>query len=154
MNTPEETTKIVTKMWKRNYQPTVKDTKWLKKEINKTLDGFFYKSTPDTAEFYEAGLREEIGGLIEEIEEAEESSVSGDPIKPDHYKNGDKDLMDEWYDRLYHSEKLFTGREVFIIVMKSLAERYTRRYPDKNPEDLSKGVYTLERLKEYEEMEK
>ena len=77
-----------------------------------------------------------------------------DPIKPAHYKTGDKDLFDELYDRLYHSKKMFTGREVFIIVMKFVAERYTRRYPNKNAEDLSKGIYTLERLREYEEMEK
>lgn len=75
------------------------------------------------------------------------------PIEPQHYKNGGKDLFDELYERLYHSKKTFTGREVFIIVMKFVAERYTRRYPNKNAEDLSKGIYTLERLKEYEEME-
>ena len=76
-----------------------------------------------------------------------------DPIKPSHYKTGDKDLFDELYDRLYHSKKMFTGREVFIIVMKFVAERYTRRYANKNAEDLSNGIYTLERLKEYEELE-
>lgn len=76
-----------------------------------------------------------------------------DPIKPSHYKTGDKDLFDELYDRLYHSKKMFTGREVFIIVMKFVAERYTRRYPNKNAEDLSKGIYTLERLRGYEEEE-
>ena len=76
-----------------------------------------------------------------------------DPIKPSHYKTGDKDLFDELYDRLYHSKKMFTGREVFIVVMKFVAERYTRRYPNKNAEDLSKGIYTLERLRGYEEME-
>ena len=80
--------------------------------------------------------------------------VMNDPIKPAHYKNGDKDLFDELYDRLYHSKKMFTGRAVFIIVMKFVAERYTRRYPNKNAEDLSKGIYTLERLRGYEEMEK
>lgn len=76
-----------------------------------------------------------------------------DPIEPQHYRNGDKDLFDELYDRLYHSKKTFTGREVFIIVMKFVAERYTRRYPNKNAEDLSKGIYTLERLREYEKLE-
>ena len=73
--------------------------------------------------------------------------------RPTHYESGGKDLFDELYDRLYHSKKMFTGREVFIIVMKFVAERYTRRYPNKNAEDLSKGIYTLERLKEYEELE-
>lgn len=77
-----------------------------------------------------------------------------DPIKPSHYKTGDKDLFDELYDRLYHSKKMFTGREVFIVVIKFVAERYIRRYPNKNEEDLQKGIYTLERLKEYEELQK
>lgn len=70
---------------------------------------------------------------------------------PSHYTNNGKDLFDELYDRLFHSKKMFTGREVFIIVMKFVAERYIRRYPNKNEEDLQKGIYTLERLKEYEE---
>lgn len=74
--------------------------------------------------------------------------------RPSHYENNGKDLFDELYDRLYHSKKMFTGREVFIIVMKFVAERYIRRYPNKNDEDLKKGIYSLERLKEYEEMEK
>ena len=73
--------------------------------------------------------------------------------RPTHYANNGKDLFDELYDRLFHSKKMFTGREVFIIVMKFVAERYIRRYPNKNEEDLQKGIYTLERLKEYEEIE-
>ena len=94
MNTPEETNSIVTEM----YKPTVKDTEWLMREINEVLDGFFYKCLPDVAEFYEAGLREEIGGLIEEMEEAEESSVD-EWRKEMKYKAGDKvrvreDLVD------------------------------------------------------------
>ena len=73
--------------------------------------------------------------------------------RPTHYANNGKDLFDELYDRLFHSKKMFTGREVFIIVMKFVAERYIRRYPNKNEEDLQKGIYTLERLKGYEESE-
>ena len=92
--------------------------------------------------------------LADKIQERNNKpSEEHDPIKPSHYKTGDKDLFDELYDRLYHNKKMFTGREVFIIVMKFVAERYTRRYPNKNAEDLSKGIYTLERLKEYEELE-
>ena len=77
-------------------------------------------------------------------------SESEDTIKPSHYKTGDKDLFDEWFDRYYHSDKTYTGREVFIIIMKIVAERYIRRYPDKNDVDISKGIYTLERLRDYE----
>lgn len=79
-------------------------------------------------------------------------NIHENPIKrPAHYLEGEHDLFDEWYKRFYHSEELFTGREVFIIIMKAISERYTRRYPNKNKEDLSKGIYTLERLKAYEE---
>ena len=86
-------------------------------------------------------------------EQVAEANRLADAIEPDHYRNGDKDLFDEWHERFYYSEKMFTGREVFIEIMKSVAERYVRRYPNKNAEDLQKGIYTLERLKEYEELE-
>lgn len=72
-------------------------------------------------------------------------------IEPKHYRVNGKDLFDEWYERYYYSEKLYTGREVFVAIMKAVAERYSRRYPDKNEEDLEKSIYTLTRLKEYEE---
>lgn len=77
-------------------------------------------------------------------------------IRPTHYQNtsgNGKDLFDEWYERYYHSNKRFTGREVFIEIMKSVAERYIRRYPNKNDEDILKGIETLTRLKQMEEME-
>lgn len=72
-------------------------------------------------------------------------------IEPKHYQVNGKDLFDEWHERYYNSEKLYTGREVFVAIMKAVAERYSRRYPDKNEEDLEKSIYTLTRLKEYEE---
>ena len=75
-------------------------------------------------------------------------------IRPEHYNLNDKDLFDELYDRLYHSEEIYTGREVFVIVMKFVAERYTRRYPNKNEDDLDKAIYVLQRLQEYEEENK
>lgn len=77
-------------------------------------------------------------------------------IRPTHYQNtsgNGKDLFDEWYERYYHSNKRFTGREVFIEIMKSVAERYIRRYPNKNDEDILKGIETLTRLKQMEELE-
>ena len=77
-------------------------------------------------------------------------------IRPTHYQNTNgngKDLFDEWYERYYHSNKRFTGREVFIEIMKSVAERYIRRYPNKNDEDILKGIETLTRLKQMEELE-
>ena len=77
-------------------------------------------------------------------------------IRPTHYQNTNgngKDLFDEWYERYYHSNKRFTGREVFIEIMKSVAERYIRRYPNKNDEDILKGIETLTRLKQMEELQ-
>ena len=130
-------------------------------EERKTYGAMMYWAADDWYEEYELEPIED--PLVTKIEERNNKPVKmisgenllndNDPIKPSHYKTGDKDLFDELYDRLYHSKKMFIGREVFIIVMKFVAERYTRRYPNKNAEDLSKGIYTLERLKEYEEIE-
>ena len=73
--------------------------------------------------------------------------------RPKHYENNGKDLFDEWYERYYNDEKMYTGKELFAEIMKSVAERYIRRYPNKNAEDIDKGVYTLIRLKEYNNKE-
>ena len=112
-----------------------------------------WQSDPLADKIQERNNKQSIQDRLPEELEKLLADEAHDPIKPAHYKTGDKDLFDELYDRLYHSKKMFTGREVFIIVMKFVAERYTRRYPNKNAEDLSKGIYTLERLKEYEELE-
>lgn len=79
-----------------------------------------------------------------------EVSEKKQAIEPEHYRVNGKDLFDEWHERYYNSEKLYTGREVFVAIMKAVAERYSRRYPEKNEEDLEKSIYTLSRLKEYE----
>jgi hypothetical protein len=67
--------------------------------------------------------------------------------KPAHYqdKNG-KDLFQKWYEQ--HDFNTFRH------IMRATAERYTSRYENKNGiEDLEKGIYTLNRLKEYESLE-
>ena len=69
--------------------------------------------------------------------------------RPDHYENNGKDLFDEWYERYYNDTKTYDGKEVFAEIMKAIAEQYIRRYPNKNAEDIEKGIYTLIRLKEY-----
>ena len=69
--------------------------------------------------------------------------------RPNHYENNGKDLFDEWYERYYNDTKTYTGKEVFTEIMKAVAERYIKRYPNKNAEDIDKGIYTLIRLKEY-----
>src|SRR5699024_2614735 len=77
-----------------------------------------------------------------------------DAVKPAHYQNNGKDLFEEWFERYNDNGKMYTGKEMFIEIMKSVAERYIRRYPNKGKYDLEKGIYTLERLKEYEELER
>lgn len=74
--------------------------------------------------------------------------VTNDMVdRPTHYKdkNG-KDLYEKW-----HEEH---DIQTFRAIMRAVAERYTSRYEKKNGiEDLKKGIYTLERLREYEERE-
>ena len=71
--------------------------------------------------------------------------MSKDIYNPDHYLNeAGHDLFEEWYIRYPF--------EVFRIVMWCTAERYFRRYFNKNGvEDLRKGMRVVERLEEYEE---
>lgn len=64
-------------------------------------------------------------------------------IKPSHYKSGSGDLFDDWFNRYDLS--------TFRALMYGTAERYFRRYPDKNgKEDFQKGQEVLRRLEEYE----
>ena len=64
-------------------------------------------------------------------------------IKPSHYQSGSGDLFDDWFNRY----DLVT----FRALMYGTAERYFRRYPDKNgKEDFKKGQEVLRRLEEYE----
>lgn len=64
-------------------------------------------------------------------------------IKPSHYQSGSGDLFDEWFNRY--------DLATFRALMYGTAERYFRRYPDKNgKEDFKKGQEVLRRLEEYE----
>lgn len=67
------------------------------------------------------------------------------PIKPSHYRKGEIDLYESWY-RTYPFNEFRAG-------MQMIAERYMKRDKNDRVEDLEKGIYTLERLKEYEELE-
>lgn len=71
--------------------------------------------------------------------------MSKDIYNPDHYLNeAGYDLFEEWYIRYPF--------EVFRIIMWCTAERYFRRYFNKNGmEDLRKGQQVIKRLEEYEE---
>lgn len=73
--------------------------------------------------------------------------VTNDMVdRPIHYKNKNgKDLFQVWYERY--------DMVVFREVMRCVAERYISRYEKKNGiVDLKKGIYTLERLAEYERL--
>lgn len=64
--------------------------------------------------------------------------------KPKHYQDKDgKDLYQQWFEK--------HNADTFRHIMRAVAERYTSRYEKKNGiVDLEKGIYTLQRLKEYE----
>jgi len=65
-----------------------------------------------------------------------------DNIKPEHYRTGEIDLYEAWY-RTYPFNE-------YRAIMQAVAERYMRRNKNDRVEDISKAIYTLERLKEKE----
>ena len=69
-----------------------------------------------------------------------------DPIKPSHYRKGEIDLYESAYRTRPFNE--------FRAIMEFIAERYMKRDKDNRIQDLDKAIYTLSRLKEYEENEK
>ena len=66
-------------------------------------------------------------------------------IKPEHYRKGKIDLYESWYQTYPFNE--------FRAIMQAVAERYTRRDKEDRILDLDKAIYTLQRLREYEEKE-
>ena len=94
--------------------------------------------------------------LVDKIEERNNKTVKiisgenllndNDPIKPAHYRKGEIDLYESWYRTHPFNE--------FRAIMSAIAERYMKRDKDNRIQDLDKAIYTLSRLKEYEEMEK
>ena len=69
-----------------------------------------------------------------------------DNIKPKHYRKGEIDLFESWYRTRPFNE--------FRAIMESIAERYMKRDKEDRVLDIGKAIYTLERLKEYEEKER
>lgn len=63
-------------------------------------------------------------------------------IEPEHYRKGNIDLYEAWYLTRPFGE--------FRAIMESIAERYIKRDKVNRLEDLEKGIYTLQRLMEYE----
>lgn len=94
--------------------------------------------------------------LVKKIEERNNKPVKmisgenllndNDPIKPAHYNKGEIDLFESWY-RTYPFNE-------FRAIMSAIAERYMKRDKDNRIQDLNKAIYTLERLRGYEENEK
>ena len=66
-------------------------------------------------------------------------------IQPEHYRKGEIDLYESWYLTRPFSE--------FRAIMEAVAERYMKRDKINRLEDLDKAIYTLQRLREYEEKE-
>lgn len=94
-----------------------------------------------------------MSGVIEDLRLSLESTLAGriaqsiadgtSTIKPSHYNSGSGDLFDDWFNRY--------DLATFRAIMYGTAERYFRRYPDKNgKEDFKKGQEVLRRLEEYE----
>lgn len=100
-----------------------------------------YREEPSTERW------REVLGIKDPSEKLKTESVS--VIEPQHYRNPNSKYVDK-YDQWYHEHDLAT----FRAIMRAIAERYTTRYESKNGViDLEKGIYTLTRLKEYEERE-
>lgn len=74
--------------------------------------------------------------------------MSKNAIEPEHYRKGQIDLIESWY-RLFPFNEFKTGMIMY-------AQRYFMRKKVNRIEDMEKGLYVMQRLKEYElkELEK
>lgn len=106
---------------------------------------------PEQTQFYLNG--KEMSGRVVDLRLSHENTLAGriaqsiadgnSTIKPSHYDSGSGDLFDDWFNRY--------DLATFRALMYGTAERYFRRYPDKNgKEDFKKGQEVLRRLEEYE----
>ena len=77
------------------------------------------------------------------VAEKNKVDIPVDNIKPTHYRKGEIDL----YEAAYRTRPFNEYR----AIMEFIAERYIKRDKEDRVEDLEKGIYTLERLKEKEE---
>lgn len=68
------------------------------------------------------------------------------PIIPKHYNEGEIDLIESWYRTYAFNE--------FRAIMQAYSQRYFIRKKDDRVQDLRKGIYVMERMIEYEIMEK
>ena len=103
------------------------------------------KTDPLADKIFERNNKQSIQDRLPEELEKLLADEPHDPIQPAHYRKGEIDLYESWY-RTYPFNEFRAG-------MQMIAERYIKRDKDNRVEDINKAVYTLERLKEYEEME-
>lgn len=68
------------------------------------------------------------------------------PIKPDHYRKGEIDL----FEAAYRTRPFPEVR----AIMEFTAERYFKRDKNNRLEDIDKGNYVMQRLREYEVLER
>ena len=129
---------------------TIKDNDWnsLSYQIHEDYGEYDWEWTDEMLEPIE-------DPLVKKIEERNNKPVKmisdenllndNDPIKPSHYRKGEIDLYESWY-RTYPFNE-------FRAIMSAIAERYMKRDKDNRIQDLDKAIYSLTRLKEYEELE-
>lgn len=133
-----------TNEWLNHKSETVVNANDNKKELCYSRKGFYQTHYPNEEIItYKAKQEGHTMRPEQERKYAEANNVN----KSSHYqdKNG-KDLYQKWYEE--------HDIQTFRAVMRAVAERYISRYEKKNGiEDLREGIYTLERLREYEERE-
>ena len=97
----------------------------------------------DKLEYYEQQeLYDVFAKLVENHELTQKHNIA---IEPKHYRKGEIDLYESWYRTRPFNE--------FRAIMESVAERYLKRVKVNRLEDLDKAMYTINRLREYEEIE-
>ena len=124
-----------------NWQFTDGMSKYIDKFVTITyelVDGD-YKIKEDGGQH--AWSKEMLIEVEEELLESEDNAV-----KPKHYREGKIDLIESWYLR-YPFNEFKTGMVMY-------ADRYFNRNKNNRVEDMEKGLYVMQRLKEYEELEK
>lgn len=108
---------------------------WLKEDGDNEVNGEHIKILTDSFDHIEWS----------DTEPTELSAIPNNPIQPPHYRKGEIDLYESWYRTRPFAE--------FRAIMESIAERYMKRDKLNRLEDLDKAIYTLQRLREYEEKE-
>ncbi len=122
-----------------------KDKEWAKIKIHEELDSW---------RNIEGGIDGDgikyVLNIIDQIDEPEIDDISGggrgmNAIEPEHYNKGEIDLFEAAYRTRPFNE--------VRAIMEFIAERYFKRDKNNRLEDIDKGIYVMQRLREYEEKE-